>query len=122
MNRILLAMILGLGACGDDGSEADRRGVGASCASNSDCTEEGQVCLPFKGGYCGVASCVEDVDCPSGSLCVTHDDGLNYCFLVCADKPDCNRNRGVDVEANCSGSVTFADAGDGKACVPPSGN
>lgn len=108
-------------ACGDE-SEADRRGVGASCTTNDDCTEEGQTCLPFKGGYCGVRDCVEDTDCPGGSLCVTHDDGVNYCFLVCDTKADCNRNRSVDVESNCSSNITFADQGSGKACVPPSGN
>jgi len=114
--------LVGFSACGDDSSEADRRGVGSECSNNDDCTEQGQTCLPFKGGYCGVAGCVEDTDCPGGSLCVTHDDGANYCFLVCGDKADCNANRSVDNESNCVASVTFADQGSGKACVPPSGN
>jgi hypothetical protein len=108
-------------ACGD-GSEADRRGVGSSCSSNDDCTEEGQRCLVFKGGYCGVMGCVADTGCPGGSRCVTHTDGANYCFLVCDDKADCNRNRSADIEANCSSSITFTDQSSGKACVPPSGN
>jgi hypothetical protein len=109
-------------ACGDSGSEADRRGVGAECSSNGDCTEAGQQCLAFKGGYCGVRGCVEDIDCPGGSLCVAHTDGVNYCFLVCQDKVDCNRNRSAANEANCSSSIDYADQGSGKACVPPTGN
>ena len=64
-----------------------------------------------------------DADCPAGSECVVHDDGTNYCFLVCADKVECNRNRSADNEANCSGSVTYVEAdNEGKACLPPSGN
>ena len=114
--------MLSLGACDDDGSEADRRGVGAQCANADDCTEEGQMCLAqFKGGYCGVQDCEHDVDCPDGSACIMHDDGSNYCFLLCVDKPDCNRNRDLENESNCSGNTTFVDGTMGrKACVPPS--
>lgn len=121
ITTVFFFLLTPLPACGD-GSEAERRGVGAECSTNDDCTEAGQQCLAFKGGYCGVRDCVEDTDCPSGSLCVTHDDGVNYCFLVCADKPDCNRNRSADHESNCSSNIVYADQGSGKACVPPSGN
>lgn len=118
-------LALGLIACADDddGSEAQRRGVGAACAKDADCEEEGQRCLPFKGGYCGVASCTSDSECPLGSACVSHDDGTNYCFLTCANKPECNYYRPMEVEANCSSSIDFTDANNGnlKACVPPSG-
>ena len=110
-------------SCGDDeGSEADRRGVGAQCASSDECTEEGQSCLTqFKGGYCGVQDCVHDVDCPEGSACVAHDDGKNYCFLICIDKVDCNIHRDLENESNCSSSITFTDGTmSRKACVPPS--
>ncbi|OIP40793.1 MAG: hypothetical protein AUK47_07480 [Deltaproteobacteria bacterium CG2_30_63_29] len=110
-------------ACDDgDGNEANRLGVGAACASNANCTEVNQSCLlQFKGGYCGVANCVVDADCPQGSACVTHDDGSNYCFLLCTDKAQCNANRPADSESNCSSSVTFAEgAKTSKACVPPS--
>jgi hypothetical protein len=107
--------------CGGGGSEAQRRGVGAACAADTDCAETGQSCLPFKGGYCGLAGCLDDTGCPAGSACVTHTDGKNYCFLVCTDKPQCNVYRSVDVESNCSSSVTFVDAKVTlKACVPPS--
>lgn len=131
MTKVFRVALLGLGmaallaACGDDdgdgSTEADKRGVGAACAKTEDCTEQGQICLPFKGGYCGIADCTGDVDCPSGSRCVTHDDGKNYCFRVCLDKSECNRNRPVDFESNCSSNITFVDSGKGeKACVPPS--
>jgi len=117
-----------LGACGDDdppppGSEATLRGVGAACTSDDQCQEEGQRCLNFKGGYCGVADCQSDLDCPQGSACVTFE-GANYCFLLCTDKPQCNVHRPVADEANCVGSITFVEANahqSHKACEPPSG-
>jgi hypothetical protein len=57
------------------------------------------------------------------SICVAHEDGTNYCFRVCADKPECNANRGPEEEANCSSSFDWADPADDlgqKACIPPS--
>ncbi|MBE7484769.1 MAG: hypothetical protein HS104_32990 [Polyangiaceae bacterium] len=122
---LALSLVFSLGACGDDddggGTEADKLGVGAACAGNQDCKVEGQTCLPFKGGYCGIADCTADTDCPQGSLCVAHTDGKNYCFRVCADKVECNYNRPVDFESNCSANITFVSGGKGsKACVPPS--
>ncbi|MFZ5895078.1 MAG: hypothetical protein ACOY0T_28720 [Myxococcota bacterium] len=112
-------------ACGgddDEGSEAMKRGVGSECKSDADCTEAGQRCLPFKGGYCGVADCKVDTDCPQGSACVTHDDSKNYCFLICLEKFECNRYRSLEFESNCSSNITFV-SGDKthKACVPPTG-
>jgi hypothetical protein len=116
-------------ACGDDddeGTEADRLGVGAICSSNNDCLREGDggvnlSCLmQFKGGYCGLEDCASYTDCPEGSDCVTHDDGNNYCFRLCGDKPECNLHRSLDNEANCSSSIDYAAEALGKACVPPS--
>ena len=110
-------------ACGDDddpGTEAQRRGVGAACQTDDDCADSAPVCLPFKGGYCGKSECESDGECPMGSACVTHDDGVNYCFLICTDKPQCNLYRPVADEANCSSSITFVQATGIKACVPPS--
>jgi hypothetical protein len=123
----LVAPLATLGACGDDddgrGTEADYYGVGASCQNDDQCRDEGQVCLPFKDGYCGIEGCTADEDCPQGSACVIYDDGNNYCFLLCRDKPDCNLNRPLDGESNCVSSITYVegDAGHGKACEPPSG-
>ena len=114
-------------ACGDDDdqglSEAQRHGVGAACDSDDDCYvgDVDLTCLPFKGGYCGLQGCQANSECPSGSSCITHEDGSNYCFLVCADKPECNTTRPGDIQANCSSNVTFVDPMRGsKACVPPS--
>jgi hypothetical protein len=127
MNATLLMLGMAglamLGACSDGGSEANRRGVGAECSKNTDCTEKGQTCLTaFKGGYCGVSPCAHDVDCPQGSACVTEDDGVNYCFLVCTDKAQCNDHRTADNESNCVSSLPFVEATMGrKVCRPPMG-
>jgi hypothetical protein len=124
-SRIIpFALLFSTFACGDDdGSEAEQRGVGSECAVTDDCTEEGQECLTqFTGGYCGVQNCTGDADCPDGSACVTEDDTNNYCFLICAEKPDCNRNRSVENESNCVSSLTFVDDDAGrKVCRPPYG-
>jgi hypothetical protein len=126
---VLLIAAAGLG-CGDDddGTQADRLGVGAECESDDDCLQSerdggiSQECLTqFKGGYCGLEDCIDNDDCPEGSGCVAHDDGNNYCFRLCGDKPECNLNREPDNEANCSSSIEYASDPLGKACVPPSG-
>ena len=119
-----IGLALWLPSCGDDdppGTEADRLGVGAECASDELCLE-GQTCLEFKGGYCGLAGCTDAASCPNGSACVRHDDGNTYCFRLCVNKAEYNINRSVDNEANCSSNVEFVDPGvHAKACVPPSG-
>jgi hypothetical protein len=119
--------VLTVCACSDDDedgtSEAQRTGVGASCVANEDCKQTAAPleCLPFKGGYCGLMGCQENADCPDGSACVTHDDGINYCFLICRDRPECNLTRPADSEANCSANITFVESDtNAKACVPPS--
>ena len=121
MNRTLqaLALLLFVG-CGG-GSEAIKRGVGSECGANLACSESGQVCLgQFAGGYCGVANCLHDTGCPGGSACVTEDDGVNYCFLICNDKIDCNPKRSAANESSCVSSLTFIDGTMGrKVCRPP---
>ena len=123
MSRILCAIVVifSIFGCGNDSTEAIRRGVGAECTANSECSETGQVCLTeFKGGYCGVSGCAHDVDCPAGSACVTDDNQTNYCFLICADKPDCNPHRTLDNESSCTSSLTFVDGTmNRKVCRPP---
>lgn len=123
-----------IAGCGNGGeTEADRLGVAAECAETEDCAEvtiDGETvqleCLPqFKGGYCAIEDCMSAKDCPEGSTCVAHDDGQNYCFRICKEKTECNQNRSVEVEANCSSSFEFADPEDdegSKACIPPSGS
>jgi len=128
VSAVLLLFILPFAflTCGDDdiGTEAQRRGVGAQCVTDDDCTEEGQECLTqFKGGYCGIQGCLQDADCPQGSACITHEDENNYCFLVCSSKDQCNLHRSEENEANCTSSAVFVEEADGrKVCVPPSGN
>jgi hypothetical protein len=122
---LVVSTMMGCGS-DDDGNgltPAQQHGVGAACAEDRDCYlgDEALVCLPFKGGYCGLEGCAGDVDCPAGSACVTNDDGHNYCFLLCVEKPECNYTRPVDIESNCTSKITYADNGKGsKACVPPS--
>lgn len=118
---IVYAFIVAAGLGCSNQNEANRRGVGAECSMSSDCTEAGQVCLTeFKGGYCGLSGCVHDTDCPSGSACVTNDNQTNTCFLICADKPDCNLHRTTDNESSCTSSLTFVDGVMGrKVCRPP---
>lgn len=129
--KLTVLAMLALTACGDDsgGTPADQLGVGAECTKNADCLQShrdgglSEECLTqFKGGYCGIENCTGNDDCPAGSACVAHDDGKNYCFRLCADKPECNRYRSPDVEANCSSNVEYVDGSKttGKACVPPS--
>ena len=122
-----MLLVVLLIACSTDEpppTEADELGVGAQCAGDNDCSLEDadtdgaqdQECLTqFKGGYCGLSGCSADIDCPDGSACVAHTDGVNYCFRICANKPECNHNRDVDNESNCSSNITFVDGGGGKA-------
>jgi hypothetical protein len=121
----LAVCLVSLVACGDDGTEADRLGVGAQCIATDECnTDIELVCLnQFKGGYCGLQGCTADADCPEASACVAPGDGNNYCFRICLDKPECNVNRDLENESNCSASITFIDGAQGrKACIPPTGS
>ena len=131
---LLLSLVLVFIACDDDDdgdkNEADEVGVGAQCEDSSDCQQPEddagpvQECLTnFTGGYCGIKDCTANADCPEGSACVAHTDGVNYCFRQCAEKPECNVNRDPEVEANCSANVEWVEEDTpGKACVPPSGS
>lgn len=101
-----------------------RVAVGAECTASEECDVVDEMALEcltqFKGGYCGLEGCTGDVDCPEVSACVNYDDGQNYCFRLCQDKPECNRERSAENESNCTGSVNFVDSrNDRKACEPP---
>ena len=120
---VMLAAVL-LSACG--GSQSDALGVAAECTADTDCNQNSDpplACLDdFAGGYCGLTGCTADADCPTDAICITHTDGVNYCFRTCVDKPECNTNRTVDNESNCSSNVTRVEAEQTvKVCVPPSG-
>ena len=117
---------------GDEGTEADQIGVAAQCVVDDDCAHDHEhdsdgehaelVCLTnFKGGYCGLVGCAAHEDCPDGSACVMHDDGVAYCFRQCVDKAECNLHREADLEANCSSNIEWVGDDVGKACVPPEG-
>ena len=56
---------------------------------------------------------------PGGSACVTDDGQVNYCFLICLDKPECNVRRSVDNESSCTSSLTSLTAAGRKVCRPP---
>jgi hypothetical protein len=119
---VLALGTVGFAGCSDD---ADELGVGAECTSNEQCKSGDDditlSCLTaFKGGYCGLEGCTKNADCPENSICVTHEDGKNYCFRTCLEKIDCNVNRGADNESNCSSNITRVEQGTDKACVPPS--
>lgn len=129
---LTFAAIVFLVACSDDNhsAEADRLGVAAECTQDSDCADNQECILDFKGGYCGITECTTNSECPESSICVTHDNQINYCFRTCLEKTDCNVNRSTENEANCSGSFNYAEEGNEgfdskelgyKACVPPSG-
>ena len=146
MSRLIgqasLVVFLLFAGCADDdenggNTEADKVGVGAACAVETDCPEyepmdggttggpEQLQCLTqFTGGYCGLLGCSNAEDCPTGSTCVAHTDGSNYCFRECVDKSECNANRPAEAEANCSANFDYADPTDSqngvKACIPPS--
>ena len=128
---LALCTLFAVSSCGDDdgrGSEAIRRGVGAECGPQLVCEELGQECLTeFSAGYCAVRDCAVSADCPDGSACVTDPDfdGVNYCFLVCLDKPDCNLDRSPENESECTSSIDFVDpeaAGALKVCRPSMGS
>jgi hypothetical protein len=120
MRRIMWGLVLVVCGCGSNQNAANQAGIGAQCNMTSDCTTSGEVCLTaFSGGYCGLAGCVHDTDCPQGSACVT-DNQTNYCFLICAGKTDCNLHRSLANEADCTSSLPFVDgAMNRKVCRPP---
>lgn len=118
--------------CKSDGNDADRVGVAAECNAElacatyqlADASPTPLTCLTeFSGGYCGIEGCTSSLECPVGSHCVAHTNGINYCFRSCLDKSECNQNRTPENEANCSANFVFATPSDddgSKACIPPS--
>lgn len=114
-----LCGLLAVAGCGDGSTPAIREGIGAACAAIEDCADALNCLTNFAGGYCGLSDCTSNADCLEGAICVDHE-GTNYCFLTCLDKIDCNENRPVESESNCSSNITRVDGGSEKACVPPS--
>jgi hypothetical protein len=116
-----------LAACGGDESAAEPGLVGAGCQTQDDCQKDEQsgdvtkqCLLQFRGGYCAIDGCERDLECPSGSACVAHGDGNSYCFRLCSDDGECNRNREPGSEASCTSSAQFLERSGGRVCVPSS--
>ena len=130
MNRCLLALFLvgSLGVVsGCGGDDANALKVGGECSNLQDCGVDPEEqpppleCLAgFKGGYCGKTGCTASSECPEGSACADFE-GTFYCFLTCTDKSECNQNRGVDNESNCSSNYKTVENTEQKLCIPPAG-
>ena len=123
---VVLVAILGMLFCGCGEDDANDQLIGGECATAEDCDDGNDdtpaldCILDFKGGYCGRAACQNSAECPEASLCADLE-GSFYCFLQCTDKTQCNKNRTVDNESNCSSSVDPVEGGEQKLCIPPSG-
>ena len=113
-------------ACGG-GTEADEQLIGAECATAADCdddnpdTDELDCILDFAGGYCGRKGCTASSECPEASLCASYESST-YCFRSCVDKSECNHNRSLENESNCSSNIDPVEGGEAKLCIPPFGS
>lgn len=84
-NLAMLIACVGLLGCGDGvGKDGDL--VGGACDSADDCVERCERGPDFPGGTCTV-SCLDDTDCPGGTLCVDEEGGI--CLLRCDLTSDC---------------------------------
>ncbi len=105
---------------GPDASDEETR-VGGPCESAADCGDDGALCvtrvgaggfeLTFPSGYCSIAGCSGDADCPEGSGCLSAA-GMNACLALCEDENDCRADEGY----TC-GSFGTPNA----FCLPPFG-
>lgn len=87
LRTILIIFIASVGslACGNGvGNGGDL--VGGSCDSSDDCVERCERGEDFPGGTCTV-SCLDDGDCPGGTLCVDEEGGI--CLLRCDLTSEC---------------------------------
>jgi hypothetical protein len=112
-----LCLAFALFGCGS----ADELGIGAVCSSDADCGDAMVCLMEFKGGACGLKGCNAHADCPDPGLCA-EIDGQPICLRSCSTKADCNANRPIESEANCSANLTLVEASSSKACVPPAGS
>jgi len=69
---------------------------GSACWVDSDC-QDGTCWTPKKdglpGGYCVIEGCTQD-SCPTGSSCVSFNDGVDRCVASCAADSDCRESEG----------------------------
>lgn len=84
---LLLVTVAAATGCGEDVGPLGAS-VGGACASNVDC-DSGSRCLTggdFPEGTC-TRNCARHDDCPSGSRCVSKEGGV--CLLACELPSDC---------------------------------
>lgn len=81
-----------------DGADGATEGAppGSACWVDADCKDG--VCWTPKddgmpGGYCVIEGCT-DTSCPTGSSCVSFNDGVNRCAKACAADADCREAEG----------------------------
>jgi hypothetical protein len=92
--------------------------VGSACSLDADC--QSALCSPeqataagkqWAGGYCTQA-CAGSAPCPSGSSCVTYDDGSAYCASACGTSADCRSGYACSATAK----VCLPDCRQGWSC------
>jgi hypothetical protein len=100
-----------------------RATVGSRCSSPEDC-ESGMVCLSgqgFVGGYCAVAGCTGEQECPPGSACVSEQSQGGLCLQRCSTIKDCSFRdapAGEDV-LTCEGRTGPSVGECPRVCVSP---
>ena len=107
-----LTLLLLTSACGHD--DAIGPDVGASCASNNECSQR---CLgvtdpgDYPGGFCTLA-CATDADCSNGSICMRKSGGV--CLLPCTITNNC-----TDLGAGwrCKNSESNVGGGERQVCL-----
>jgi hypothetical protein len=88
--------------------------VVGDCANGLECVTS------FDHGYCTIADCTLNADCPNDARCVTLPDGHNYCLRTCTGPNSCTFCRPFEFGGECTGDVDFAEAGTtGEVCLPP---
>ena len=100
MKQILIFLLMAACLMGCEAS------IGDKCKTSNDCPA-GTVCdTDSPGGYCLVANCDADEECPEEAACVKFTESQRYCLKKCKKNSDCR-----------SGDYTCReDIGDQKFC------
>ncbi|HME91242.1 MAG TPA: hypothetical protein VKE49_07450 [Myxococcaceae bacterium] len=85
--RRLLLCALFLGACGGGSVGPNGHDVGALCSTDQDCSSRCTHNGDFGTGMC-TKPCASDRDCPSGSVCISSDNGM--CAVACQNDNECS--------------------------------
>src|SRR5215211_5657983 len=86
MKNIIIVCGLLVG-CGGHGVGDIDKTIGAECSTDRDCDHRCFMGGSFPGGFCS-NSCVDDLDCPDDSFCMTENGGV--CMYECPVF-DCSR-------------------------------